>query len=640
MSTGLTSLAILKVNFDNYGKDLLDDFLPFVADQLYQLDQAVVALPELQEAIRESYGLLIPTGVLKTITKRCAKKGMLKRDAGVLKPNRSELATHNLTATRGEVRRQHEALLAKGVQYATQHFNATLTNDEFDLALSDFIKENAAPLLKTIVEGHPLLHSDGTSPSNMRYLIASFVSTAVKEEPDTFTYLVSIVKGSILASALYFQDLTAMNRRLEKLAVYLDTTILLRAIGACGPELELIAREAIALATGHGATVRYFAHTLVEMEGVLDACERAVKRQTGQYHGEATEFMISAGWQASDVILLRSTIQEKLAVLGVHVSERPDHIQSLTLDEVQLERELQTHVHYQSRSARLKDLDSLTSIYRLRRGQEATHLERARAVFVTQNTALVRAAKSYARLEDFNRYMVPLAMPDYEFVTLLWLKQPLTAPELPGRRIIADCYAAMSPEDKVWSQYVEKIERLRADETVSEDQYILLRQSLSARSLMLFTTHEDPAEFTEGTVRTVLEKAEQNIARATRSDLEDERRRLEEISAEFTAQRARLDLVAHKTARKAIQILSFVVGATAIVGTIISAPWPWSNSLGAKWPITIIFICLIVTSGLSIYGMLSGGSIASLTQAAEARLTNHIRRWLTHSEGKIYGASD
>jgi hypothetical protein len=447
----------------------------------------------------------------------------LRQEAGVLYPNFDKLADFDLSATRAETRRRHAALVKLGVQFARQEFDVTVSEEEFDRGLSAFIRDNAAPLLATVVEGHPLAALDKADSKETRFLVGSFVASLQDADPAGFEYLADVVKGALLASALYYTNITEFSTRLDRLHVYADTTLLLRAVGACGPDLQLFAAEVIALALKLGARVYCFRHTFDEVMGVLDACERAVRRGGSDAYGEATEYMLSAGWGQSDVIELKNGFERKLESIGVRVRDKPGHEMGLTLDESRLEAVLDGEIHYKNRNALLRDVDSLTAIFRLRRGNEYRNLERCRAIFVTHNVNLVAASRKYMGLEDWERDTIPLAVPDHLLTTLLWLKEPIAAPNLPDHAIIADCFAAMRPDDSLWRRYVEKIEDLRRRDTVTEDEYILLRQSMPVRSLIMYDTKQVPDAFTEGTVERVLAKARENIRRDALEQIQIER---------------------------------------------------------------------------------------------------------------------
>ena len=53
----LVSLAILKVNWDVFGKDYVENFVPFVAEAVRLSTAAAVSLPELQQSVVDTFGL-------------------------------------------------------------------------------------------------------------------------------------------------------------------------------------------------------------------------------------------------------------------------------------------------------------------------------------------------------------------------------------------------------------------------------------------------------------------------------------------------------------------------------------------------------------------------------------------------------
>src|SRR5882762_8971397 len=79
----LTSLAILKVNWDNQGHDYIENFVPFVAEALRLAPQDTVSVAQIQGLIKQTFGLIIPQGALNMLLKRAAKRGLVRREAGV-----------------------------------------------------------------------------------------------------------------------------------------------------------------------------------------------------------------------------------------------------------------------------------------------------------------------------------------------------------------------------------------------------------------------------------------------------------------------------------------------------------------------------------------------------------------------------
>lgn len=508
----IVSMAMLKVNADRAGRSVLENFRPFVLDRLYHSGTEAVSTPSLRSAISAEFGIDMPSAVIQTLTNGMARDGLLKKDHGILVFNREDFAKHDLSSSRATAQQNYEMLMRAGVAFAKDDFGVDLTPEQFAGSFLEFLRDETVPLLKTVIEGRPIVADPQVEVGSLKYVVASFVLSAFQNDPTLAVALSTVVKGGVIASALYFPDPAGIDRRLGGLRIFLDTTLLLRLTGACGPDFQRAADDLAALAISRGASLRCFDHTLKECLGVLDASASNVRRGGGHYYGEATEYMVAAGWTYSDVIQFRDAFEEKLASAGVTIHDKPEHVARLTVDEDRLDAILQGEVHYTSTEARYKDIDSITSVYRLRRGRAASSLARAGAVFVTTNTALVRGARKFAKLEELERGLIPLCIPDFFLTTALWVSQELVSPNLPSKQLIADCVSAIRVDHHLWKLYVEKIDRLLQSGDVSPDDYVLLRQSLEVRALIMFDTSEEPENFTDATVEKVLERQRMNIA--------------------------------------------------------------------------------------------------------------------------------
>lgn len=640
-------MAILTVDANRLGRDVLSRFEPMVLDRLYHSRDDVVAIPELQRAIEDEFGLAMPGAALQTISRRAARRELLAREHGVLRIARDRLAEFDLTGIRASTRREYEALVRQGAAHAERVFGRTLTPEEFGTALWSFVQRHAAPLLAAMVNDAALPAIEQTRES-LDFVVASFVVEVQTNEPQTFEHLSHVAKGAIIASALYFPDPKEFDARLGNLTIFLDTTILLRLVGASGPDFQALAVDLVRLALARGAKMACFEHTIREVRGVLAACTGAVKRGTSRYYGEASEYMVSSGWEVTDVVALSDSLEDRLESLKVAVQVKPPHVAALTLDEELLETTLQEHVHYNSPSARQKDLDSITAIYRLRQGRSATALGRTRAVFVTHNTALVRASRAFEKLDEIDRGSIPLCMPDFSLTTHLWVSQQVTAPELPIRSLVADSYSVMRADDHVWRLYLEKLEDLRATQKVTEVDYVLLRQSLQVRSLIMHETHSDPDAFTEGSARRVLEHARRAIqhealeeAEAARADAAEARRRASEAEAASRTEAAdlarrldtrerELETVVGKVATTIAAVALGSIGIIAVVGAIFAIPFISSNALGGVIGL-LVAVCVVVYATLSLAATFFGIGLPSMFRYVRSAVHRRVLAWYTRA---------
>jgi hypothetical protein len=64
---GLTSLAILKVNWDERQQDYLDNFIPFVQEALRRSEADEVSSTALKNDLKDLVGFEIPHGVVRIL---------------------------------------------------------------------------------------------------------------------------------------------------------------------------------------------------------------------------------------------------------------------------------------------------------------------------------------------------------------------------------------------------------------------------------------------------------------------------------------------------------------------------------------------------------------------------------------------
>jgi hypothetical protein len=520
----IASLAILKVNWDQ-GCDYIENFVPFAAECLRGAGDAQRSLSEIRSGISEEFGLTIPRGALETIMRRVVRKGYARRQAKMYYPNAEALATLDVSRMRADVLRQLGALVGKLVRFIASHYQVRWSQDDGEGALLAYLREGAAPILAAAVEGAPVprpLHK----AEHSEFLVSAFIAHLVDTDPAGFELLETVVKGSMLASSLFFPELGRVAQRFDRVEVYFDTPILLRALGFADLDLQSPHRELMDLLYSVSGELRCFEHTVEEIRGVLYAAAHALRDKSvlRSAYGETLEYFVQANYRPSDVELFIARLRQSLSSLRVRVKPKPRHQEPLVVDESGLRAILEQQVGYRDESTLLHDLDSLTAIHRLRRGESSHDIESCKAIFVTTNTSLARAAQLF--FGQYVRTAVPVCLTDDVFTTLVWLKQPLSAPDLPRKKIIADCYAALNPSDTLWRMCLHEMSRLERRGDITESDYDLVRFSTAARAVLMDATFGDPALCSAVSVEAIVEEARRAARADTEAELEAERTRL------------------------------------------------------------------------------------------------------------------
>ena len=165
----------------------------------------------------------------------------------------------------------------------------------------------------------------GRSVRNFRYLVSSFVRHLQETRSATLGYLETIVKGHMLADAIFLPDPGNASRKFRDTEVYFDTPFLLNALRYGGEAQREPCVELLDLLYETGADLRCFAHTRDEIRGVLEAC--ASQEQTSDAEAtpgrEVLRNFRSMGFSKTDVMMLSNALEKDLEALRIRAVENP-----------------------------------------------------------------------------------------------------------------------------------------------------------------------------------------------------------------------------------------------------------------------------------------------------------------------------
>ncbi|MGA2526994.1 MAG: hypothetical protein ABSF79_10305 [Smithellaceae bacterium] len=642
--SSLVSLAILKVNWDVYGKDYVECFVPFVVECVRKSADDAVSLPSLQQQLKADFGLDIPLNPLKLILTRAAKRSYLRKEHGIFLRNVPECSETGFRSRQLKVEAIHDGILRKLVEYAKNRHSVEWTEEDASAALHGFLRDNSLSLLFSYEENSILLNPHD-SLSGPGFIVCSFITEAQSKDKQVLEDIVAIVQGNLLANALYLPDPGRIDQRFKKTRVYIDTSIIAFAAGYAGPLCAAPSLELISLLSQHGAELYCFRHTQDELRRILDTCaERLLRGRLRDSFGPSMEYFIETGRTASDVEFLAARMNAKLHSLGITIVEKPPYDPKYQVDEKGFEKAIDTEIHYTSPKARIHDVDSISAIARLRRGRESFIPELSFALFVTSNTALAKVTRQFFQ-PDVSPGTVALCMTDYALENLLWLKNPTKAPDLPRKQLLAHSFAAMKPPDNLWKKYLTEISRLQEQGTISVDDYYILRHTLAAKSTLMDLTLGDDSAFSEGTVQEVLTIAKERL----RADLTEALKREQEnrFVAENRVQMYEEDRTSRliKLQSKATKLARIVRHAVFAIGEIIifvsmcyTFPWALSQPKDAwfRYSLAIILLLLLI---LSFIHLTRGVTLASLLDRLEQKIAETLTGWFLRFAGLDQDAS-
>lgn len=635
----LIGLAMLRANWDRDEKTFVDNFVPFVADCLRDVGkQGSMTAGELQLWVQERFGIEIPHGALTTVLNRTVRRGLAERRDHKYWPQQEALEKVPLARRRGDVVREIECLLTKLVDYLQERHGEQWSRSEAEDALRMYVEEWSVPLLRDSLNGQ-VPRSD-LGQRETEYLIGSFVTQLCREDPEGFHYFEALVKASMLTAGLYL-DQGHIQQPFTKLTAYFDSPFLLSLLGVHGEEARDAAAELIRIATDLGVETACLPDTVIEVRGVLQATAQDLRgyregRKVRLHPRVATE-----GLSPSQLEEFADQTEQCLRRHGLKLRARPTATRDGTTDLGQLDSLLQEHVGYSNDAAREHDQACLGAVHQIRKGQQQVRLERARAIFVTSNPRVVAAAAAHFG-STRDALAAPVAMMDHAFATLLWLKKPTEAPDLPWKQLIADCHAALNPDDPLWNRYLDEIDELADRDDIDEETYLLARHGQEARAALMERTRGRSDLLDDRSLREIVGDAKDAVrapadARALEAERQmheleyrkeaelQEAQRREEVRV-FEASRAGQAGAAQALARRVARVLSRAsYGAGVLtIGLAVLVAVPLALGHTVPWWLAWLPGGLGLAAAMS---TLFGVSLPRLVDVTERRLFVRLLPW-------------
>ena len=509
----LTSLALLKVNIDQE-KDYLDYLRPFVLQMLVEENPDLVTDQLVTTLIREHFGLVIPQRTVQVVLQRLAKQRLIKKTEGIYQMV-GHLPESDFVQKRQEAERHINAVVNDFIEFSKILYNPTQSFDGAITSICAFLSNFDITCLRAYLRGTVIPSLDGSHEVEI-VLVSKYVIHLQQSHPERFESFLRVVQGHMLANALLCPDLQHATKTYDGVVFYFDTPLLVRALGLEGSAKQDATIELIRLLGSLGGAMTTFDHSREELDGVLRGAAAKVDAQDGR--GAIIAEARRRNTTRSDLLLLAGRIDEELGQLGIRIRGTPQYAKTFQIDETAFAQTLDDEVSYFNERAKDYDINSVRSIYELRKGKWSPSIEKARAILVTSNAAFARAAWQYGQQHEISRD-VSSVITDFSLANMAWLKAPMGAPLLPKVEILAYSYAALQPSNGLLNRFLAEIDKLESSEKISPRDHQLLRSDIRVNNELMDLTMGDEAALTEQTITETLERITKEIKEEESSEI-------------------------------------------------------------------------------------------------------------------------
>lgn len=629
----LVSLAILKTNADKAETDYVDFLSPFVSYVLDKNRQVIISPAEVKKMLLSEFGLDIPSSSIEFILTRLRKAGVLIKEHETLRlADRVEIK--DVKAIQSQKNKEIDSILEYLVEFVSKQHHVTWSTADAIDALLNYLSVYSVPCLETFLSSTSLPNLSNTREENTCYLVNSFIRHLHENRLGLMRQLVDLVKGMMFANALLYEDIPNLASKLKDATFYLDTPLLMDLLGFGDDYSKESLVEMVSLVQKLGGIFAIFEHTYVELEAVVASGLASSDNPNIDKSSVLVRSLRSQHRSKSDLKLKADQIDENLRTLNISIKPNVVREDKYQIDEEKLAAMLKKKPGYRHENTLQRDVDSISFVYQLRKGNQVNKIERCRSVLVTTNEKVIRTAYRFGQEESLDG-LVPSVISAYALTNLAWLKAPLEKPDLPELEIMSFCYSSLVPSDSFWNSFLKELDRLESMGELAPLDCDLLRTDPKVYRELMDVTVGLEQNITPKTIDEVLNRVtqeqkeilatmerEKQEALAVKDDrigeLEKTVKTLQEIEKDKeNEQRSKIHQRAEKSGQRVAQVVFVMLCAMVFVGALFSSLilTVWS-SLPKYW--------LIVTLPFGVIGVLGivvGVSVKSISAGLETWIT-------------------
>lgn len=537
--------------------DIVDCLIPFIADGVTRQAGRLLDLGELSAHL-QTIGLQVPLYALRQLIPHMERLGLVEWNHAAKrhlckKPVSSGL--ESIEISKG-LEASFDAFEGKFHAFAQRNkFERPPASPSWSDALIAFFRsETAAAALKSTTIGDTLvLDTNGVET----FLVARFVQETQKNDPGTFEIIVRIYTGVLIEDFINNIQSIGDTSNYRQLAVYYDTTVVLRLLGTSGTLLFTATVEMHRSLQDLGCRCYYLEYTADEISRILDTL--VTNHELGsEIFGETSEAIINGEITMGRIRDIRATFEQRLGELNIFpvsynvANRKAEEIFHISEDALvtAIEAEAAKRRRVYKRTSALSDARSVAIIMRLRKGLSRRSISTCGHLFISHNPILQTAARNYVvkDIEGYESGQIPPVITLGQITTAAWLATAKTLePVNVTKELLATCYNAVRPSPAWTREFSVALDEFRRNKPQAIEERANAALFLQiARNNARDESYNQPAVLHRANIAELFEAA------AAEAD-QKEREREAQIAALEGEHRSRMEHTAREAAERQAQ---------------------------------------------------------------------------------------
>ena len=481
----LVSTAMISALWERHNKDTLDLMLPFLKYSIAKTTKVGTRLniPVVIDVFKEEFGYdSIPYNVVITMLNRLSPAILAKKD-------REYSLTISLDKEfsdfekRKTLYKEHRNIVGSALaDYLNENTSPKSGSYDTDSALTvliDFFVSNGLVIAQT-PEQLTLLKNSREGKTN--YCIGRFLINEHKNETVIFDYITDMVKGFFVSTAITFQpeNLSLPHASLKNLHCYLDTRVILSALGLRLPTAKAAAVELLDMLRSEQAVICCFEHTVTEIREIICAYRMSLLNPESKDVYNTLEYWDENNYTVEQVNRYLSILKSRIESLGIKIIPSPTNIykpvKGIKINK--FKNTLLQRVRYNTDSAWKNDVLSVLGIMKVRKGLTSPELEKCGHIFVTTNTPLIKVVNKCLFEPDAG---VGPVITDTTLSSLVWFKCSSSHSNYPAHKIVENAMLALEPTHSFLNEFYEAINQLQAEGGITKEEAAIIRSDIQIR---------------------------------------------------------------------------------------------------------------------------------------------------------------
>lgn len=520
----LISTALLCSMWDKHNKDTLDLMIPFLKYSIAKKSMIgkTIDVNAVTDHFKSEFGYdFVPQNVIIAMLNRLSPE-ILKKSNGkytLCVSLDKEIADFEGKRTLYKERRNKVGMaLATFLNEHLAKLKNVYTSEGALSVLIGFFANNGLILVQN---PNQLSITKNTLEDRVSYCVARFIVEEYRKETEIFDYIVNMVKGFFVSTAISFhpENLSMPHSKFKNLRCYLDTRVIIDALGLRLPSGKKAALELIDMLRSEQATVCCFQHTVTEISDIINAYKNSLTSPNSIGSYNTLEHWDEENYSVERVCRYLVLLEKKIEDLNIKIVPSPAKFETRVkgLKTLKFQNNLKNKVTYHSSNAYNYDVLSVMGTMRLRNGAVATELEKCDHIFITTNTPLINVLNNC--LKDYDG-KIPPVISDVSMSSIVWFKCYNSHGDYPKHKLIDNAMLAIEPSSSVLKEFYEEVDHLLAEGELTEDEATIIRTDIHLKRELASSVNGDANLVDKNTVTQIHERLQKRYSTEQKMEAE------------------------------------------------------------------------------------------------------------------------